>query len=52
MDTQMDEHADQVPFFHEIDYSTWRIEMKVYLEEKGEGVWNIVVGGSVPSKNQ
>jgi hypothetical protein len=26
--------------------------MKAYLKGKQEGVWNIVVGGSVPSKNQ
>ena len=26
--------------------------MKGYLKSKGVGVWNIVVGGSVPSKNQ
>jgi hypothetical protein len=52
MDTQMDEHAGEVPLFDETDYSTWRIEMKGYLKEKGAGVWNTVVGGSVPSKNQ
>jgi hypothetical protein len=52
MDTQMDEHADEVPLFDETDYSAWRIEMKGYLKEKGAGVWNTVVGGPVPSKNQ
>jgi hypothetical protein len=52
MDTQMDEHADEVPLFDETDYSAWRIKMKGYLKEKGAGVWNTVVGGSVPSKNQ
>jgi hypothetical protein len=32
MDTQMDEHADEVPLFDETDYSSWRIEMKGYLK--------------------
>jgi hypothetical protein len=52
MGTQMDEHAGEVPLFDETDYSTCRIDMKGYLKEKGVGVWNIVVGGSVPSKNK
>jgi hypothetical protein len=49
MDTQMD---DEVPIFDEIDYSTWRIEMKGYLKEKGAGVWKETIGGSVPLKNK
>jgi len=52
MDTQMDEHVDGVPFFDETNYSVWRKEMKGYLKEKRAGVWNTVVGGTVPSKNQ
>jgi hypothetical protein len=52
MDTQMDELANEVPLFDEMDYSAWRIEMKGYLKEKGVGVWNTVVGGSIPLKNQ
>ena len=51
MDTQMDEHAYEVPFFDETNYSTCRVNMKGYLKSKGAGVWNTVVGGSVPSKN-
>ena len=47
----MDEHADEVPLFDETNYSTWRIEMKGYLMVKWAGVWNTIVGGSVPSKN-
>jgi hypothetical protein len=47
----MDEHANEVPFFDETYYSAWRINMKGYLNSKGSGVWNTVVGGSVPSKN-
>jgi hypothetical protein len=34
MDKQMNEHAYEVPLFDEIDYSTWRIEMKEHLKEK------------------
>jgi hypothetical protein len=52
MDTQMDEHADEVPLFDETDYSAWRIEMKGFLKEKGKGVWNATIGGSVPLKNK
>jgi hypothetical protein len=48
----MDEHTNEVTLFVETNYSSWRIEMKGYLKAKGEGVWNIVFGGSVPSKNQ
>jgi hypothetical protein len=52
MDTQMDEHTNEVPFFDETDYSAWRINMKGYLKSKGAGVWDTVVVGPVPSKNQ
>jgi hypothetical protein len=49
MDTQMD---DEVPILDEENYSTWRIEMKVHLKEKGAGVWKETIGGSVPLKNK
>jgi hypothetical protein len=49
MDTQMD---DEVPILDENIYSTWRIEMKAYLKEKGAGVWKENIGGSVPLKNK
>jgi hypothetical protein len=48
MDTQMD---DEVPILHEENYTTWRIEMKVNLKIKGEGVWKETIGGSFPLKN-
>jgi hypothetical protein len=51
MDTQMDEHADEVPLFNEIDYSAWIKKMKGYLKEKGVGVWKEDIGGSIPLKN-
>jgi hypothetical protein len=47
--TQMD---DEVPFLDDNNYSTWRIEMKVYLKEKGAGVWKETIGGSVPLNNK
>ena len=49
MDTQMD---DEVPILDEENYSTWRIEMKVHLKEKGAGVWKATIGGSIPLKNK
>jgi hypothetical protein len=49
MDTQMD---DDITMFDETDYSTWKIEMKGYLKEKGVGVWKEAIGGSIPSKNK
>jgi hypothetical protein len=52
MDTQMDEHAYEVPLFNETYYSTWRIEMKGFFKEKGVGVWNETIGLSVPLKNK
>jgi hypothetical protein len=52
MDTQMDEHANEVPLFDEIDYLAWRIEMKGYLKEKGVGVWKKNIGGSASLKNK
>jgi hypothetical protein len=39
METQMDEHEDEVPLFDETNYLAWRIEMKGYLKEKEVGVW-------------
>jgi hypothetical protein len=49
MDTQMD---DEVPILDEENYSTWRIEMKECLKEKGGGVWKETIGVSVPLKNK
>ena len=49
MDTQM---YDEVPIFDEKNYSTWRIEMKGYLKEKGAGAWKATIDGSIPLKNK
>jgi hypothetical protein len=48
MDTKMDV---EVPIFDEIDYSSWKIELKGYFKEKGASFWNTVVVGPIPSKN-
>jgi hypothetical protein len=48
----MDEHIDEFPLFDEIDYSSWRIEMKCFLKEKVKGIWNAVIGGSIPLNNK
>jgi hypothetical protein len=52
MDTQMDEHTVEVPLFDETNYSAWRIEMKGFLKERGKGIWNATIGGSIPLKNK
>jgi hypothetical protein len=52
MGTQMDEHTNEVTLFDEIDYLTWRINMKGYLKSKGAGVWDTIVVGPVSLKNQ
>jgi hypothetical protein len=49
MDTQMD---DEVPILDEENYSTWRIDMRVHLKEKGAIIWKEVIGGSVSLKNK
>jgi hypothetical protein len=51
MDTQMDEHVDEVPIFDETNYSAWRIKMKGYLKEKGKSVCKEAIGGSIPLNN-
>ena len=49
MDTQMD---DEVPILDEENYSTWRIDMRVYLKTMGATIWKATIGGSVPLKNK
>jgi hypothetical protein len=43
---------DEVPILDEEDYSTWRIEMRLYLKTMGESIWKTTIGGSVPLKNK
>jgi hypothetical protein len=49
MDTQMD---DEVPILDEVNYYTWRIEMRVHLKEMGAGIWKVAIGGLVSLKNK
>jgi hypothetical protein len=43
---------DEIPILDEENYSTWRIEMRVYLKTMGATIWKVVIGGSVPLKNK
>jgi hypothetical protein len=43
---------DEVPILDEKNYSTWRIEMRVYLKTMGEAIWKATIGGYVPLKNK
>jgi hypothetical protein len=42
---------DEIPILDEEKYSTWRIEMRVYLKTMGATIWKEAIGGSVPLKN-
>ena len=43
---------DEVPILDEENYSTWRIEMKVYLKIMGATIWKATIGGSISLKNK
>jgi hypothetical protein len=43
---------DEIPIHYEENYSTWRIEMRVYLKTMGVAIWKAAIGGSVPLKNK
>jgi hypothetical protein len=43
---------DEIPILDEEKYSTWRIEMRVYLKTMGETIWKATIGGSVSLKNK
>jgi hypothetical protein len=43
---------DEVPILDEENYSTWRIEMRVYLKTMGATIWKETIGGYVPLKNK
>ena len=43
---------DEVPILDEENYSTWRIEMRLYLKTMGEVIWKVVIGGSIPLRNK
>jgi hypothetical protein len=43
---------DEIPILDEENYSTWRIEMRVYLKTMRAAIWKATIGGSVPLKNK
>jgi hypothetical protein len=43
---------DEVPILDDKNYSTWRIEMRVYLKTMGATNWKAPIGGSVPYKSK
>jgi hypothetical protein len=43
---------DEVPILDEENYSTWRIEMRMYLKTTREAIWKATIGGFVPLKNK
>ena len=42
----------EVPILDEENYSTWRIDMRVYLKTMGATIWKATIGGYVPLKNK
>jgi hypothetical protein len=43
---------DEIPILDEENYSTWRIEMRVYLKTMGASIWKTTIGGSTLLKNK
>jgi hypothetical protein len=43
---------DEIPILDEKIYSTWIIEMRLYLKTRGETIWKATIGGSVLLKNK
>jgi hypothetical protein len=43
---------DEFPILDEENYSTWRIEMRVYLKTMRATIWKTTIGGYVPLKNK
>ncbi len=43
---------DEVPILDEEKYSTWRIEMRVYLNTMGETIWKATISGYVLLKSK
>jgi hypothetical protein len=43
---------DEIPILYEENYSTWRIEMRVYLKTMGATIWKVAIRGSVPLKKK
>jgi hypothetical protein len=43
---------DEIPILYKENYSTWRIEMRVYLKTMGATIWKSAIGGSISLKNK
>jgi hypothetical protein len=43
---------DEIQILDEENYSTWRVEMRVYLKTMGTSIWKAFIGGSVLLKNK
>jgi hypothetical protein len=43
---------DEVRILDEEDYSTWIIEMRLYMKIMGATIWKATIGGLVPLKNK
>jgi hypothetical protein len=43
---------DEFPILDEENYSTWRIQMRVYLKTMGAAIWKTTIGGYVSLKNK
>jgi hypothetical protein len=43
---------DEVPILDEENYSTWRIDMRLYLKTMGATIWKETISGYVPLKNK
>jgi hypothetical protein len=43
---------DEIPILDEENYSTWIIEMRVYLKTMGATIWKVAIGGSILLKNK
>jgi hypothetical protein len=43
---------DVIPILDKENYSTWRIEMRVYLKTMGAAIWKATINECVPLKNK
>jgi hypothetical protein len=43
---------DEIPILDEENYSTWKIDMRVYLKAMREVIWKVAIGGLVLLNNK
>jgi hypothetical protein len=43
---------DEIPILDEKNYSTWRIDMRLYLKTMVAAIWKVAIGGLVLLKNK